>query len=360
MSLNEILSQIRSVRSGLHSAGTVPDDVLRAIQRHALKRRVERSIETGCGATTLLLSHLSKNHSVFALDVGRSVANVRQNPLLRPGVVTFFEGPTQRTLLKHKFNDQFQLALIDGPHAYPFPDLEYFFIYPHLEAGALLIIDDIQIRSINNLFNFLCNDRMFLLDEVVRQTAFFTRTNEPTFDPTGDNWADQGYNRQTILRYDWRSRISRALPRSVVAAAFTILNRFISGPAACSIKIMSPSHGQQVPGLGRVEGKLSGRTENTHLWILVHRKDIDGWWPQGAGPVQRFEGDWTQEVRYGCERDAGFDFEIAVVAVPNGPINENLLHWVASASNEPNYPPLPLPARSFVIASAFLTVTRAA
>jgi hypothetical protein len=34
-----------------------------------------------------------------------------------------------------------QLVLIDG-YGYPFPDLQYYFLYPHLETGALLILDD--------------------------------------------------------------------------------------------------------------------------------------------------------------------------------------------------------------------------
>ncbi len=131
--------------------------------------RIHHSVETGSGASTLLFSHLSEHHTVFALDGGSgSIANIRRSPLLRPNVVTFVEGPTQATLPRHRFTESLQLVLIDGPHGYPFPDLEYYFLYPHLETGALFILDDIHIPTVQNLFRFLRRDAMFELEEVVQ------------------------------------------------------------------------------------------------------------------------------------------------------------------------------------------------
>jgi hypothetical protein len=49
----------------------------------------------------------------------------RNSPLFRPEAVTYIEGPTQKTLPRHTFANEVQIALIDGPHGYPFPDLEY-------------------------------------------------------------------------------------------------------------------------------------------------------------------------------------------------------------------------------------------
>src|SRR4029079_11742605 len=129
---------------------------------------------TGSGASTLLFSHLSEVHTVFAIDSGTdSVHGVQRSPLLRAETVTFVEGPTQLTLPRHTFEHRLQLALIDGPHGYPFPDLEYYYIYPHLDQSALLIVDDIHIPSITNLFDFINADEMFELQEVVDNTGFF-------------------------------------------------------------------------------------------------------------------------------------------------------------------------------------------
>ena len=63
--------------------------------------------------------------------------------------------------------------------------------------GALLVIDDIQIPTVNNLYAFLNQDLMFeLLEELEGKTAFFRRTREPVFNPLGDNWWQQEYNKE--------------------------------------------------------------------------------------------------------------------------------------------------------------------
>jgi hypothetical protein len=194
-----VLREVERIASSLHKAGTFSTGALRALVRHASARSVRCSAETGSGVSTLLLSHVSDDHTVFALDAGTgSLRSVEISPLLRRETVTFIEGPSQITLPRHTFARPLQLALIDGPHGYPFPDLEYYYLYPHLEAGALLIVDDIQIPTIGNLFDVLSADEMFDLQEVVETTAFFRRTMAPTFPATGDGWWDQRYNRRAF------------------------------------------------------------------------------------------------------------------------------------------------------------------
>lgn len=302
------------VQATLHRAGTMSADALSAIAAHASRRPIRNSVETGCGATTLLLSHLSENHQVFALDIGDSVSSVRRSAMLRPEVVTFIDGPSQRTLPKHHFSEGLQLALIDGPHAYPFPDLEYYFLYPHLDPGALLILDDIQIRSIHNLFEFLRSDSMFRLEEVVRSTAFFTRTEAPTFDPTGDGWQEQGYNGRTLMRYDWRSRLKGAFPRSIARRLEASRYRATKGSSGCSVEIRSPHRGEHVSQSGVVAGtaRLAG---DAHLWVLVHRKDINGWWPQGGGEIAVADSRWSVQVRYGGPDDVGYTRSAVLTAI---------------------------------------------
>jgi hypothetical protein len=190
-----VLSEVLKVAPTLHGAGTFSASTLEAIVRHASGRVIHHSAETGSGASTIMFSHLSADHTVFAMDAGtNSVRGVQGSPLLRAAAVTFVEGPTQLTLPRHTFAHRLQLALIDGPHGYPFPDLEYYYLYPHLEEDALLIVDDIHIPTITNLFDFLKADEMFALEVVVETTAFFRRTAAETFAPTGDGWWTQRYN----------------------------------------------------------------------------------------------------------------------------------------------------------------------
>src|SRR6185295_2597803 len=94
-----------------------------------------------------------------------------------------------------------QLVLIDGPHGYPFPDLEYYYLYPTIEAGGLLLLDDIQIPSIGRMFDVIRADDMFELLEIVDEnTAFLRRTGAPLIDPESDSWWLHGYNQAYYQR----------------------------------------------------------------------------------------------------------------------------------------------------------------
>jgi Methyltransferase domain len=221
-----VLAEVVRIAPSLHAAGTFSAGALEAIVRHATARPVQHSVETGSGASTLLFSHLSEDHTVFAVDAGTgSIRSIETSPLLRREAVTFVEGPTQVTLPRHTFPHRLQLVLLDGPHGYPFPDLEYYYVYPHLDPGALLIVDDIQIPTITNLFDFVSADHMFDLQEVVGTTAFFRRTDAPTFPPTEDGWWTQGYNKRALAD-SYAELLNVTPPESVNLPALFSLDQF--------------------------------------------------------------------------------------------------------------------------------------
>jgi len=190
-----LLERIGGLPAEWHTAGMLGVPVLRRIVRLTEGRTIAVSAETGTGKSTLLLSHLSRQHLVFALDYGDSLTNVRNSPLLRSEAVTFVEGATQATLRNYEFTDKFDLVLIDGPHGYPFPDMEYWHFYPHIAEGGLLILDDIHIPTIHNLFRFLKEEQMFDYKGVIGTTAFFVRNDAPLFAPYEDGWWLQNYNK---------------------------------------------------------------------------------------------------------------------------------------------------------------------
>jgi hypothetical protein len=198
-----ILDEIARLPKHWHAAGPIGNDVLRVVAQLAATMDVRATLETGSGKSTLLFSWLSPRHTVFSLDDGNgSIARVRESPLLRADRVDWVEGPSQRTLPAHRFAEPLQIALLDGPHGFPFPILEYYHVYPHLAPGAVLIVDDIQVPAVQVLHRFLDADEMFERICIVGKTAFFRRTNAPTFDPHGDMWWTQGFNR----RLHWADR----------------------------------------------------------------------------------------------------------------------------------------------------------
>ena len=194
--LRRLIERIGELPEDWHGAGSVSTTFLRALADHAdTLGPIVNSVETGSGKSTLLFSHLSRHHLVFALDSGESVSQVRASPLFRSETVTFVEGFNQQTLPRHEFEHKFQIVFIDGPHGYPFPDLEYYYLYPHLVPGGLLIIDDTQIPTIRRMVEILKVDAMYEYLEEVEKTAFLRRTEAPLLNPLGDDWWLQDYNR---------------------------------------------------------------------------------------------------------------------------------------------------------------------
>ena len=207
----ELLTKIRALGKIWHGSGTVPDFVLDRLAEFLETLCPKVSVETGTGRTTLLFSHLSANHTVFCVDDRgqfNSYGAVQESELLDSGNTKFVIGPTQSTLKNYVFTEPIDFAFLDGPHAYPFLELEYYFIYPHLRTNALLVLDDIHIPTVFRTFEFLKVDKMFSLKEVVGNTAMFSRTDEPVFPPLEDNWFLQEFNKKKAP-VRWRTRYWR-------------------------------------------------------------------------------------------------------------------------------------------------------
>jgi len=177
-----------------------------ALEALAQRGPFQFSAETGCGGSTVVLSHISEHHTAFAIEgADRTITGLRQYPGFRADTVVFVEGETKRTLPSHLFGGRLDLALLDGPHAYPLPQLEFAYLFPQVRVGGWMVLDDIQIPSVYQLVRFLRLEPSLVLEEVAVRTAFFRKTRECDLGP--DGWQHQGMNRRKILRYSWRDRL---------------------------------------------------------------------------------------------------------------------------------------------------------
>jgi hypothetical protein len=195
MTTSAVLDEIIQLPKNWHGSGSFHPRVLRTIAQHLPS--LNRSAETGTGKSTLLFSQLSQDHTVFTREDtgdGDSLRRVQESPLLNRDRVHFVLGPTQQTLPAYTFTGMLDAVLIDGPHGYPFPELEYYFFYPHISPGGLLIVDDVAIPTINHLVDVIRHEEMFEMIDSVYTTVFFRRTDAAVRDPFGDNWWLQGYN----------------------------------------------------------------------------------------------------------------------------------------------------------------------
>ena len=187
-----------------------PWDAMAPAALEALVRRgrFEFSAETGCRGSTIVLSHISKHHTAFAIEgPERTLTALCQHPDFRPDTVVFVEGETKRTVPVNHLENPLDLLLLDGPHAYPLPQLEFSYLFPRLRVGGWIALDDIQIPSVHELVHFLGQESSVVLEEVAVRTAFFRKISEYNFGP--DGWQHQGMNRRILLRYSWRDRLRR-------------------------------------------------------------------------------------------------------------------------------------------------------
>jgi predicted O-methyltransferase YrrM len=188
-----------------HVAGAFSTSVLRRLEE-LMPPNVKFSAETGCGKSTILFSNVSEHHTVFCLDDREHGDNSSVNyyatcEITKNDRIHTVWGPTQKTMPVFKDFKPYDVVLIDGPHGYPFPEMEYYYFYPHLRAGGILIVDDVHIASIGRMADVIAEDAMFEPVELVSTTAVFRRTDAPAFDPTGDGWWLQNYNRRRIPRH---------------------------------------------------------------------------------------------------------------------------------------------------------------
>lgn len=211
-----VLTKIKELPADWHGSGPLSDRVLQAIAGYCKEiGQIENSVETGAGKSTLFFSQISQKHIVFAIDIGKSLSRVQESSLFNRDSVEIVEGPTQLTLPIYDFTNKIQVALIDGPHGYPFPELEYYYIYQHLDVGSLLIVDDVNIPSIKRMADILKKDEMFDCLGTLGKTAFFKRTSAPLFDPQGDGWWEQGYNKPFLKKSRRLESIKAKMPQSL-------------------------------------------------------------------------------------------------------------------------------------------------
>ena len=185
-----------------HAWGSFPYERLERLEK-ILPVSVERSLETGCGKTSVIFSNIADQHTIFAYDdrdLGErsSVRLYESHPMTQRDRIQFVPGPTQQTLPNYAHEAQYDVIMLDGPHGSPFVELEYYFLYPHLKKGGFLILDDVHIPTIGQFADVLKEDEMFEYHALIETTLVLRRTHADTFDPLGDGWYRQNYNRRRV------------------------------------------------------------------------------------------------------------------------------------------------------------------
>jgi SAM-dependent methyltransferase len=133
---------------------------------------------------------------------------------------------------------EFDLALVDGAHSFPFPVVDFHYVSRLLRPGGVLVLDDVPIPSVGMVYRFLVSEtawsRLAVLDD--RAAAF--RLLRPL--DSGDPWGSQALNAR-YPDYTFLPPVRRALVTSVERAARSRTARLLRS---------------RVPGLDRLAPRL--------------------------------------------------------------------------------------------------------
>jgi hypothetical protein len=171
--------------------------------------RPQRTLETGCGLSTLVFIGRGDEHVCITPNADEP-ARVRaycEEHDLDAGGVTFLIEPSEVVLPSLQV-EPLDLVLIDGSHAFPNVFIDYFYASRLLAVGASLVIDDIHLWTGSVLKDFLLAEPEWaLVKEWDGRTVAFRKLQ----DPRVCDWFDQPFVMQRSTPWRMRARMAASL-----------------------------------------------------------------------------------------------------------------------------------------------------
>ena len=157
-----------------------------------------RTLETGCGATTIVFAAAGSYHDAVFLDgfEGEGV----QAWCIEHGVstdqVAFYAGSSSETLPRLDLGE-LDLVMVDGCHGFPFPQLDWYYTASHLVDGGILVVDDTHLPAPYELRRYLESDPRWDRIRVGSQWVAFRRKGSGSLD---EEWVSQRFHQPLALR----------------------------------------------------------------------------------------------------------------------------------------------------------------
>ncbi|MEO6469611.1 MAG: class I SAM-dependent methyltransferase [Acidimicrobiia bacterium] len=157
-----------------------------------------RTLETGCGATTIVFAAAGANHEAVFLDgfEGDGVQAWCDEHGVNTELVTFHAGSSSETLPRLNLGD-LDLVMIDGCHGFPFPQLDWYYSASHLVEGGVLVVDDTHLPAPYELRRYLESDPRWERIRVGTQWVAFRRRGSGSLD---EEWMSQQFHQPLALR----------------------------------------------------------------------------------------------------------------------------------------------------------------
>ncbi len=157
----------------------------------ALPDEGARTLETGCGISTVLFAMWAAEHVCVvpsAAEVDACRAYLQQRGQLDRVV---FEVGWSDEVLPRLTGPPLDLVLVDGGHGFPAPIVDWYYAASRLREGGLVILDDMQLPQVRlGLHEFLAADPRWECVEASEKWAAYRRL---TAGHLREEWREQAF-----------------------------------------------------------------------------------------------------------------------------------------------------------------------
>jgi len=159
------------------------------------------TLETGCGASTVVIAASGADHTVISPDstehqlVQQYCASIDVDT----SHVTFVDGFSDEVLPRLLADGvQLDLAFIDGAHGFPYPAVDWHYVSRMLKVGGRLLLDDVPIPAISVVYQYMRSEPSWRIDEIldVRTAAATLVDSLPP-----EDWTTQRFNKRFDYSY---------------------------------------------------------------------------------------------------------------------------------------------------------------
>lgn len=193
----DIIKRLMIDKPSFHGGGEVRWDALpgtlEAIHRFA--RNGERTIETGVGASTVVFAAAGTHHTAISPDAAEHerVQEYCQEIGVDVSRITFLVGLSDDILPSLLDRERtLDMAFIDGAHSFPFPELDWYYITRSLKIGGRMLLDDIPIPAVAQVFRHMSLEPNWRLDGIFDDRSVAFTLLAP---PEPEDWPQQPFNK---------------------------------------------------------------------------------------------------------------------------------------------------------------------
>jgi predicted O-methyltransferase YrrM len=170
-----------------------------------------KTLETGAGCSTLVFAYCGAKHIAVtpsASEIGLIKKYAAEHAIAMEQVN--FEQHSSDYFLPRNEEEGFDMVLLDGKHAFPWPIVDWFYTADKLKLGGLMLIDDTHMRSVSMLVDFMKADNGWeTIKEFDGKTSVFKKQRALAHDVA---WHMQPY---TVIHTGPIQRIQNKLKRMV-------------------------------------------------------------------------------------------------------------------------------------------------